>query len=227
MSLKIDIILIFLTILSIFNRKLSLNLLSNILKKRLKLVLLRLQKRKILGIDNLINVFMLKSFDLREIKGFKKIFNNFFDIILFNASFWISYNIRDDLFLIPTKNQFIHLLIGNFLFLFFYIYFEMNNFVTRYFDLDYIKSFIKFLSIFFLIYFSISFFYQMNGIPRSSPLIISLVYFSLVVVTRYLILNIFKYNDVKNKKKIVVIGDGEKAYNFYKSLSLNPIPEPH
>ena len=62
----------------------------------------------------------------------------------------------------------------------------------------------------------------MNGIPRSSPLIISLVYFSLVVVTRYLILNIFKYNDVKNKKKIVVIGDGEKAYNFYKSLSLNP-----
>ena len=34
MSLKIDIILIFLTILSIFNRKLSLNLLSNILKKK-------------------------------------------------------------------------------------------------------------------------------------------------------------------------------------------------
>ena len=166
---------------------------------------------------------MLRSFDLREIKGIKKKYLIiFFDIILFNASFWISYNIRDDLFLIPTKNQFIHLLIGNFLFLFFYIYFEMNNFVTRYFDLDYIKSFIKFLSIFFLIYFSISFFYQMNGIPRSSPLIISLVYFSLVVVTRYLILNIFKYNDVKNKKKIVVIGDGEKAYNFYKSLSLNP-----
>jgi len=34
MSFKIDIILIFLTILSIFNRKLSLNLLSNILKKK-------------------------------------------------------------------------------------------------------------------------------------------------------------------------------------------------
>ena len=34
MSLKIDIILIFLTILSIFNSKLSLNLLSNILKKK-------------------------------------------------------------------------------------------------------------------------------------------------------------------------------------------------
>ena len=165
---------------------------------------------------------MSRNFDLREIKGIKKKYLIiFFDLIVFNVSFWISYNIRDDLFLIPTKNQFIHLLIGNFIFFFLYIYFEMNNFVTRYFDITYIKSFIKFLSIFFIIYFLISYFYQMNGIPRSSPLIITLVYFSLVVVSRYLILNIFKYKDVKNKKKIIVIGDGEKAYNFYNSLSLN------
>ena len=165
---------------------------------------------------------MLRNFDLREIKGIKKKYLIiFFDLILFNLSFWISYNIRDDLFLIPTKNQFIHLLIGNLIFFFSYSYFEMNNFVTRYFDISYIKSFIKFLSIFLIIYFLVSYFYQMNGIPRSSPLIITLVYFSLIVVSRYLILSIFNYKKVKNKKKIIVIGDGEKAYNFYNSISIN------
>lgn len=165
---------------------------------------------------------MLRNFDLREIKGIKKKYLIiFFDLILFNLSFWISYNIRDDLFLIPTKNQLIHLLIGNLIFFFSYSYFEMNNFVTRYFDISYIKSFIKFLSIFFIIYFLVSYFYQMNGIPRSSPLIITLVYFSLIVVSRYLILSIFNYKKVKNKNKIIVIGDGEKAYNFYNSISIN------
>lgn len=153
--------------------------------------------------------------NLNTIRGKnKKILIIIFDILLFNISYWLSYNIRDEIFIIPNSNQLIHLSIGNFIFVALYLYFEINNFVTRYFDFIYIKQFIKFLLIFFALYFFISITYQLNTVSRSSPIIITLVYFSLVIVSRFLILTTLNHNQNKIKDKSIVIGDGDKVYNF-------------
>jgi FlaA1/EpsC-like NDP-sugar epimerase len=153
--------------------------------------------------------------NLNTIRGKnKKILIIIFDILLFNISYWLSYNIRDEIFIIPNSNQLIHLSIGNFIFVALYLYFEINNFVTRYFDFIYIKQFIKFLLIFFALYFFISITYQLNTVSRSSPIIITLVYFSLVIVSRFVILTTLNHNQNKIKDKSIVIGDGDKVYNF-------------
>jgi FlaA1/EpsC-like NDP-sugar epimerase len=153
--------------------------------------------------------------NLNTIRGKnKKILIIIFDILLFNLSYWLSYNIRDEIFIIPNSNQLIHLSIGNFIFIALYLNFEINNFVTRYFDFIYIKQFIKFLLIFFLLYFFITIIYQLNTVSRSSPIIITLVYFSLVIVSRFVILTILNHNQNKIKDKSIIIGDGNKVYNF-------------
>ena len=153
--------------------------------------------------------------NLSIIKGKnKKFLIIIFDILLFNLSYWLSYNIRDEIFIIPNSNQLIHLSIGNFIFIVLYLNFEINNFVTRYFDFIYIKQFIKFLLIFFVLYFIITINYQLNTVSRSSPIIITLVYFSLVIVSRFVILTILNRNQNKIKDKSIIIGDGDKIYNF-------------
>ncbi len=153
--------------------------------------------------------------NLKTINGKnKKILIILFDIILFNISYWLSYNIRDEIFIIPNSNQLIHLSIGNLIFVALYLNFGINNFVTRYFDFIYIKQFIKFLLIFFALYFFISITYQLNTVSRSSPIIITLVYFSLVIVSRFVILTILNHNQNKFRDKSIIIGDGDKVYNF-------------
>ena len=129
--------------------------------------------------------------NLFNLKGqYKRYIITLFDIFIFNLSYWISYNIRDEIFIIPNFNQIIHLLIGNFIFLILYIIFQINRFVTRYFDYVYIKQFVKFLSIFAIAYFSITIFYQIETVPRSSPILTAVVFFFIVIVSRFLVVTL-------------------------------------
>ena len=142
------------------------------------------------------------------------------DILMFNFSYWLSYNIRDEIFILPNSSQLMHLAIGNFIFIVLYLFFEINNYVTRYFDIFYIKQFIKFLLLFFIIYFVITIVYPINTVPRSSPIIITLVYFAIVIVSRFVAITIMNLKQNKFKTKAIVIGDGNEIYNHYSSTSI-------
>lgn len=154
----------------------------------------------------------------------KKILIIIFDLLVFNFSYWLSYNIRDEIFIFPNSNQLIHLSIGNLLFIILYLNFDINNFVTRYFDFEYVKQFIKFLSFFLVIFFGITLILKINTVPRSSPLITTIVFFSLVIVSRYLVLNLINLNFDKQKDKLIIIGDSDEIYNYHNfSLEKNKI----
>lgn len=143
-----------------------------------------------------------------------------FDILMFNFSYWLSYNIRDEIFILPNFNQTIHLAIGNTIFVVFYILFGIHNFVTRYFDYTYIKQFLKFLLLFCTIFFIFSIIYQINSVPRSSPIITTIVYFSIVIVSRFIVLTFINRRLHQSKFQSIVIGDGEEVYNYHKFSSI-------
>ena len=142
------------------------------------------------------------------------------DILMFNFSYWLSYNIRDEIFILPNSSQLMHLAIGNLIFITLYLFFGINNYVTRYFDIIYIRQFIKFLFIFFIIYFSITIVYPINSVPRSSPIIITIVYFSIIIVSRFVAITIMGMKQDKFKSKSIVIGDGNEIYDHYRSVSI-------
>ena len=56
----------------------------------------------------------------------KKILIIIFDLLIFNFSYWLSYNIRDEVFILPNSNQLIHLSIGNLIFIILYLNFEIH-----------------------------------------------------------------------------------------------------
>ena len=154
--------------------------------------------------------------NLFNLKGqYKRYIITLFDIFIFNLSYWISYNIRDEIFIIPNFNQIIHLLIGNFIFLILYIIFQINRFVTRYFDYVYIKQFVKFLSIFAIAYFAITIFYQIETVPRSSPILTAVVLFFIVIVSRFLVVTLLNARVDGLKIPSIIIGDEDKIYNFH------------
>ena len=142
----------------------------------------------------------------------------FSDILIFNFSCWVSYSLRDTAFIIPNYNQFVHIAFGNLFFIFFYFYFKIYNIVSRYFDIDNVKIFIKFLFIFFIVYFIFTLFFQRAYISRSFPLITSLVYFALMVFLRFFVYFILRVNYNKKKSKVIVIGSQDLAFSFYKTI---------
>jgi FlaA1/EpsC-like NDP-sugar epimerase len=163
----------------------------------------------------------LKSMNLIQLKGQKKrLIITIFDILIFNLAYWISYNIRDEIFIVPNSNQIIHLAIGNIIFIILYLIFEINKFVTRYFNSVYIKQFIKFLFIFSTIYFSITLIYKLDTVPRSSPILTAIVFFSIVIVSRFLIVTSLSIKMDKLKVPTIVIGEEDKIYNYYNTVSL-------
>ena len=156
--------------------------------------------------------------DLTKLKEKKKsIIITLFDIFILNLSYWASYNIRDEIFIIPNSNQIIHLAIGNILFIILYLIFEINKFVTRYFNTIYIKQFIKFLCIFTVIYFFVTLTYHLDTVPRSSPILTSVVFFSIVIVSRFLIVTSLNIKSNKLKIPSIVIGEEDKIYSYYNS----------
>lgn len=146
----------------------------------------------------------------------KKIIIIILDIIIFNFSFWISYNLRDVSFFLPNYNQYIHLIIGNCIYFFFYIYFKIYNIFLRFFEIGIIKVFIKFFFFFSITFFLISLIINLNTIQKFSPFIIALVSYSLVIVSRYLIFNLIHYKS-NNKKNIAIIGSSELQLNYLNS----------
>ena len=148
----------------------------------------------------------------------KKIIISFFDLLLLNISFWISYNLRDIIFLYPNENQLIHLIIGNLLFILFYFYFKIYNYLLRFFDIGYIKVFIKFIVYFFVTYFIVTLLINLNTVQRSSPISISITCLSLIIVSRFSLFTLLNYSKSQNKINIALIGSGNLALNFFNSV---------
>ena len=146
----------------------------------------------------------------------KKIIISILDTSLFNLSFWISYNLRDIIFIIPNYNQLIHLIIGNCIFFFFYFYFKIYNTFLRFFDIGNIKIFVKFFTLLSFVYLLISYALNLATIQKFSPLVIGLICYSLVIVSRYIIYILINYNNSK-KKNISIIGSDESVINFLNS----------
>lgn len=148
----------------------------------------------------------------------KKIIISIFDLLLFNISFWISYNLRDVIFLYPNENQLLHLIIGNLLFILLYFYFKIYNYLLRFFDIGYIRIFIKFIIYFFVVYFITTFLIDLNTVQRSSPITISITCLSLIIVSRFSLFTLLNYSKSKNKINIALIGSGNLALNFFNSV---------
>lgn len=148
----------------------------------------------------------------------KKIIISFFDLLLFNVSFWISYNLRDIIFLYPNENQLIHLIIGNLLFISLYFYFKIYNYLLRFFDIGYIKVFIKFIIYFFVTYFIATLLINLNTVQRSSPISISITCLSLIIVSRFSLFTLLNYSKSQNKINTALIGSGNLALNFFNSV---------
>lgn len=162
--------------------------------------------------------------NLKEISSFNRIFIiAICDFFIFNLAFWLSYALRDTFFFFPTKNQFFHLLIGNFIYFFLYIRFKIFNYLLRFFDLDYIKTFLKFLIIFFIIFFIVTLILNFKTVQRSSPATISIFCFGLIVVSRFIIFNLINYSTSFTKKNIAIIGSGNLAINFLNSSKYNSV----
>ena len=152
----------------------------------------------------------------------KNLFNNFSllrsfliitnDLVILNTVLSLSYFLRTEEFIYPIDVYVIYLF-ANIIYLFFFIFFKINNQYFRHFVFNSFELYLKFFLFYISIFTIFTFTQKINYLPRSLSIIFPTFFFISLLLNRFLVQIFLNENSKISKTRTVVFGFNEIKLN--------------